>query len=65
VIILAAAEMSTPVRVASWAATALVAFAGVNTVAFVHGRRAGRRGPTPAPVHEIARHEVDPQEQAA
>jgi hypothetical protein len=42
-IIVAAADLSTPVRVASWVATALVAFGGVNAVAAVQGRWTARR----------------------
>ncbi len=58
VIVLAAPGLSTPLRVASWAATALVALGAVNTVAAVLRRR------TPCPVHETAPAAIGPKEEA-
>ena len=65
VILVAATEMSTPARVASWAATALVVVVVVNTAALVLRQRATRRDTDTVRVHEMAHADIGPKEEAA
>jgi hypothetical protein len=65
VILLAAADISTPARVVSRLATALVVIVGVNAVAFVHRRLAARPADDGSHAVTMARSERGPKEEAA
>jgi hypothetical protein len=65
VIILAAADLSTPARVTSWVVTALVAFGGVNAVAAILRRWGERRDVLGIPVQETVPSCTGPKEEAA
>ena len=65
VIGLAAPDMSTAVRVTSWAATALIAIGGVTTVDVVRRRWTERSHTGTARVHETVHCDMGPNEEAA
>jgi hypothetical protein len=64
-IMLSAAEVSSPARVASWVATVLLTVALVNTVAFALRRLTSRRHVDAAPPPEIAQLITAPPEHPA
>ncbi len=65
VTIVAAPDMSTPARVGSWAATALLVIGIVNTAAVARRRRARHRDADTAPALEMAQSAGGPKEKAA
>lgn len=65
VILLAGRELSTPIRVASWVATALVVVGVVNTVAVVLRHRTSGRDTEMVHAHEMAQSDIGPKEEAA
>jgi hypothetical protein len=65
VTVVAAPEMSTPARVGSWAATALLVIGIVNTAAVVRRRRTRHRDADAAPALEMAHSAIGPKEEAA
>jgi hypothetical protein len=66
VAIIATPEMSTPARVGSWAATALLVIGIVNAAAAVVRRHEARkRAAATAPALELARSAIGPKEEAA
>jgi len=65
VIGLAAPELSTPGRVTSWAATALIVIGGVNTVDVARRRCSKRSHTGTARVHETAHPDMGPKKEAA
>ena len=64
-ILLAATEMSPPLRVASWAVTALVAIVAVNTAAVVLRRRSVHQAAEAVRAHEMAPVDPGPKREAA
>jgi hypothetical protein len=64
VTIVAAPELSTPARVGSWAATALLVIGIVNTAA-VRRRRARQRDADTQSALEMAHYTIGPKEEAA
>jgi len=65
VIIAIPAEVSTPVRIASWIVTILFTIGIVNTAAFVLGHRTQRHAPSDAPAFDMPVARPGPEQDAA